>query len=139
MAVAFETRQAHIVVPPPPPVVPALKKLEKSTSSKSTSVLEGKLADGSDPLAVLDPALHSAGYLFVLSVCVTLGADGGRRMLTDLFHANRNARLGAADIDLATLIPFIMTFSETSDPTQLRLVPDLGEPVCSSITGSFVI
>jgi hypothetical protein len=48
------------------PVVPLLKKLDKSSSSKSPHLLEGKLSDGTDPLEVLDPALHSVGYLFVL-------------------------------------------------------------------------
>lgn len=46
-------------------VVPMLRKLEK-TSTKSSSVLEGKLVDGTDPLTVLDLMRHSAGYLFIL-------------------------------------------------------------------------
>lgn len=46
-------------------VVPLLKKLEKS-KSKEAHLLEGKLSDGSDPLDLLDPLLHSVGYLFFL-------------------------------------------------------------------------
>ncbi|ORY73059.1 hypothetical protein BCR35DRAFT_281771 [Leucosporidium creatinivorum] len=84
-------------------VVPLLKKLDKSSSSKSSSpnLLGGQLNDGSDPLDLLDPALHSVGYLFVL-----------------------NARCAAAKPEVQALMPYIINFSERFNPAQLRLVPD---------------
>lgn len=53
--------------------MPALRKLEKTTAKAAgggggghAHVFESVLTDGQDPLEVLDPAVHSAGYLFVL-------------------------------------------------------------------------
>lgn len=39
-----------------------------TTQTAGSHLLEGSLRDGSDPLAVLDPTLHSIGYLYILCV-----------------------------------------------------------------------
>ena len=54
-----------------------------------------------DPLALLDPALHSAAYLYIIL-----------------------ARLESPAADLNHLFPLLSQFLATFDPAQLRLVPD---------------
>ncbi|KAL8287092.1 hypothetical protein RQP46_004098 [Phenoliferia psychrophenolica] len=81
-------------------LIPALKKLDKS-SNKSSTVLDGKLQNDADPLAVLEPESATVGYLFIL-----------------------NARCSASNPDLTILIPHIHNFIERFDLAQLRLVPE---------------
>lgn len=42
----------------------------KEQQQQQGHVLEGKLKDGRDPLAVLDPAAHSVGFLYILCAAV---------------------------------------------------------------------
>ena len=57
-------------------MIPVLKKLDKS-SSKSSTVLDGKLQNDLDPLSVLDPQVATVGYLFILSVSLSTRARAG--------------------------------------------------------------
>ncbi|SCV69620.1 BQ2448_2640 [Microbotryum intermedium] len=81
--------------------VQQLRKLDKASNDHSTSVFESALEDGRDPLQVLDPLQHSAGYLFIL-----------------------NARLSVEGCDLDHLLPLLLAFSEKFDYEQIALVPD---------------
>lgn len=46
------------------------KDTGKGKEQQQGHVLEGKLKDGQDPLAVLDPAAHSVGFLYILCAAV---------------------------------------------------------------------
>ncbi|KWU41024.1 hypothetical protein RHOSPDRAFT_37441 [Rhodotorula sp. JG-1b] len=63
--------------------------------------LDGRLQDGSDPLRVLDPSLHSLAYLYIL-----------------------NARLGGTRPDWTELGPLVQAWCETCDVEVARSVPD---------------
>lgn len=75
-------------------LIPLLQKSPPATL-KSLSTAE------QDPLLLLDPALHSAAYLYIIL-----------------------ARLESSDADLHHLFPLLSQFILTFDPVQLRLVPD---------------
>ncbi|GAA6059214.1 hypothetical protein JCM10212_006607 [Sporobolomyces blumeae] len=64
-------------------------------------VLVRSLGDGSDPLNVLDPAVHTVGYLVIL-----------------------NARLSTQLPDLDELMPKVIGWMNAFEPRQARLVPD---------------
>ncbi|GAA5853175.1 hypothetical protein JCM8547_000226 [Rhodosporidiobolus lusitaniae] len=62
-------------------------------------LMEGRMKDGQDPLDVLQPDLHTVGYLYVL-----------------------NTRLEAASPDLNVLLPKVQGFVEQMDPVEARKV-----------------
>ncbi|GAA5995311.1 uncharacterized protein JCM10292_005095 [Rhodotorula paludigena] len=73
----------------------------KEQQQQQGHVLEGKLKDGQDPLAVLDPAAHSVGFLYIL-----------------------NARLGASEPKVHDLLQRAQEWAVQFDPEQARLVPE---------------
>ncbi|KAK4048086.1 hypothetical protein OIV83_004956 [Microbotryomycetes sp. JL201] len=90
---------------PPAPASPGPGEAAESSSAQAPAhVLATTLADGRDPLSVLDPHKNTVGYLFVL-----------------------NARLSGDDLrsqDIELLMSCVLALSEAADPAQLRLVPD---------------
>ncbi|GAA5825812.1 hypothetical protein JCM3770_006345, partial [Rhodotorula araucariae] len=108
-----------VIIGTPPADVPQLiaqlKKLDKAPSGPSrradpsTSadggadphLLEGKTKDGHDPLALLDPAAHAVGFLYIL-----------------------NARLAASEPRLEELMPSVQAWMDNCDVEQARLVPE---------------
>ncbi|GAA5883758.1 hypothetical protein JCM3774_000581 [Rhodotorula dairenensis] len=63
--------------------------------------LDGRLQDGTDPLRLLDPSLHSLAYLLIL-----------------------NARLGGLRPDWSELGPYAQAWCETCDVDAVRGLPD---------------
>ncbi|BGP57863.1 hypothetical protein JCM8202_001783 [Rhodotorula sphaerocarpa] len=72
-----------------------------TTQTAGSHLLEGSLRDGSDPLAVLDPTLHSIGYLYIL-----------------------NARLAGTKPDWDTLAPFVQGWCDRCDVEAVRGAPE---------------
>ena len=97
--------------------------------------LDGRLQDGSDPLRVLDPSLHSLAYLYILYVlCVLLNCGPVILVKRKPGFAKRrdnptyrNARLGGTRPDWTELGPLVQAWCETCDVEVARSVPDQGE------------